>query len=73
MQPLILWTVRAGADVLECTLVPGCAGIDLDVRRNGVLVRRERYPDRGLAAERAAALRQAFAVNAELDARTDGA
>lgn len=63
MPPVTLWTVEQAGTVWECTMTPGCAGVDLEVHRDGILLRRERYADRGTAAERATALRQEVGEN----------
>jgi hypothetical protein len=56
----VLWHVQCGAVAVRCTVTSGCSGVDVQVIADGTIIRRERYPDRSVACERARAIRREY-------------
>jgi hypothetical protein len=56
----VLWYARCGTVAVQCTVTSGCAGVDVQIIEDGTTIRRERYPDRSAAYERARAIRRDY-------------
>jgi hypothetical protein len=56
----VLWHLRCGAVAVQCTVTSACAGVDVRITQDGAMIRRERYPDRSVAYERARAIRREY-------------
>ena len=52
--------MRLDARVASCSIRITCSGVELLVVEQQAIVRRERHPDRSIAFERAALLREEF-------------
>jgi hypothetical protein len=52
-----LWRLRQAADETLCVMISCCAGAELQLRRNDVIVLRELYPDKATLYERSRELR----------------
>jgi hypothetical protein len=58
--PTILWTGARDATSVACSIHSSCAGIELHVTEGTFVLKREMYPDRSTAYERARTLRDAY-------------
>jgi len=56
----VMWHGQCGALGVQCTVASSCAGVDIQIAEGGTLIRRERYPDRSTAYERARAIRREY-------------
>jgi hypothetical protein len=56
----VLWHVQCGAVTVQCTVTSACVGVDVQITQDGTIIRRERYPDRSVACERARAIRREY-------------
>ena len=41
----VLWHLRCGLVAVQCTVTSACAGVDVQITQDGLVIRRERYPD----------------------------
>ena len=57
----VLWVGRSGATTITCRIASSCAAVELSVIEGDRILRREQYPDRSTAYERARDLNHAFA------------
>jgi hypothetical protein len=56
----VVWHGECGALAVQCTVASSCVGVDVQIAEGGTVIRRERYPDRSTAYERASAIRREY-------------
>jgi hypothetical protein len=56
----VLWHGQCGALAVQCTVAASCAGVELQIAEGGTVTRRERFPDRSTAYERARIIRREY-------------
>jgi hypothetical protein len=67
----VLWVGRSGQRTITCGIASSCAGVELSVVDGDRVLRREQYPDRSTAYERARDLNHEFAQQGYLTGESD--